>query len=41
MKIERLPEGKAMLDFWFENGNADLFSGKSLDLMHFGASKTS
>ncbi len=35
MKVERIPEGMTMLDFWFERGNADLFSGKHVEMQEF------
>jgi len=35
MKIERMPAGKSMLNFWFEQGNQDLFTGKKVDMQEF------
>lgn len=35
MKIERIPDGQTMLDFWFEFGNQDLYSGKQVELQEF------
>lgn len=34
-KIERVSADRNMLEFWFENGNADLFSGKNPELQIF------
>lgn len=35
LKVERIPAGTTMLDFWFDQGNTDLFSGKKVELQEF------
>jgi hypothetical protein len=35
MKIERMPDGKSMLNFWFEQANTDLYTGKKVELQKF------
>lgn len=39
MKVERVPEGQTMLDFWFANSNRDLYTDKHVELQEFDASK--
>ena len=34
-KIERMPDGKSMLNFWFEQANTDLYTGKKVELQKF------
>ncbi len=36
MKVERMEKGQTMLEFWFEHGNSDLFTGKSVEMQEFG-----
>lgn len=40
-KVERIPTGITMLDFWFDRGNTDLFSGKKVELQEFHLAKDS
>lgn len=35
MKLERVPDGKTMLGFWFEFGNQDLYTGKQVKYQEF------
>ncbi|MHC5024802.1 MAG: hypothetical protein ACYTGG_13010 [Planctomycetota bacterium] len=35
MKIERVPTGETMLDFWVKRSNSDLFSGKQITMQEF------
>ena len=37
MKLERVPSGTTMLDFWFANGNRDLFTRKSVEMQTFSS----
>jgi len=39
MKLERVPQGRTLLDFWFEYANQDLYSGKQVELQAFQSSK--
>jgi hypothetical protein len=39
MKIERIPAGQTMLDFWFQFANQDLFSAKHVELQEFEPNK--
>jgi hypothetical protein len=34
-KTERIPDGSTILDFWMDNGNTDLFSGKKPEMQGF------
>jgi hypothetical protein len=35
LKLERLPAERTVHEFWFENANSDLFSGKVVELQEF------
>lgn len=35
MKLERMSSGTTMLDFWFANGNRNLFTGKTVAMQEF------
>lgn len=35
MKIERVPDGKTLLNFWFEFGNQCLYSGQEVEIQEF------
>lgn len=35
LKVERIPTGTTMPDFWFDRGNTDLFTGKTVELQEF------
>jgi len=35
MKIERITDGKSMLNFWFDHGNQDLYTPKTVELQSF------
>ena len=35
MKIERVLNGQTLLDYWFEFGNQDLYSGKQVEIQEF------
>jgi len=39
MKIERIPNGVTMLDFWFLHPNQDHYSGKDIELQKFHVDK--
>lgn len=41
LKVERIPAGTTMLDFWVDRGNEDLFSGKKVELQEFHPAKDS
>ena len=41
LKVERIPAGTTMLNFWFDRGNTDLFSGKKVELQEFQPPKDS
>lgn len=36
MKIEEMPQGQNLLNFWFDNRNSDLYSEKAVELQTFG-----
>ena len=40
MKIERVPDGKTLLNFWFAFGNQDLYSGKQVEIQEFQSAVT-
>jgi len=35
LKIERVPAGSTILEFWFAHGNTDLFSGRAVEMQEF------
>lgn len=35
LKLERLPREKTVHEFWFQNANSDLFSGKVVEMQEF------
>ncbi len=35
MKLERVPDGRTLLQFWFDFGNQDLYSGKHVETQQF------